>query len=51
MYDELITDSDNFDGYSVFDSSPDRLDSSSAAEVSAEPNELSSLSGEESKTE
>lgn len=43
MYDELITYTDNFDGYSVFDSSPDRIDSSSGSADTSAADELDLL--------
>lgn len=43
MYDELITDSDNFNGYSVFTSSPDRFNSSSGDADTSAADELALL--------
>ena len=50
MYDELIIDTDNFDGYSVFNSSPDRIDSSSGAADTSAADELVLLDNSEDIT-
>ena len=50
MYDELITDTDYFDGYSVFDSSPHRFASSSGAADTSAADELALLDNSEDIT-